>query len=196
MLSDLRREVRTMQFQTTAAFDQDAARKALAKLADDCQAFVEQMGAASGDLRFAAEARYPDQVWELDLPLRAGAVDALDGALVAQDFHALHKRIFAVSDPDSHVEIIGWSASVSCELRPKQPPRLDLPPARDRGARDVIFPDGRLRSTPVYDYAGLEIDREMSGPALVEMPLTTVIIDQDARFSRSSTGSLIVSLIQ
>lgn len=194
MLSDLRREVRTMQFQTTAAFDRDAASSALAGLAEACQAFVEQMGAASGDLRFSAEARYPDQVWELDLPLRDDAAASPDGSLIAQDFHALHQRIFAVNDPGSHVEIIGWSAAVSCELRPKQPPRLTLPPARERGARDVVFPDGRSRFTPVYDYAALEIDREMRGPALVEMPLTTVVIDPEARFLRSSTGSLIVSL--
>ena len=194
MLSDLMREVRAMQFQSTHAFNHAAARNAFAGMVEECEAFARETGAPGSKISFSAEARYPDQVWELDLPLRDAAFGDDAHRVIEEDFHRLHQRIFAVSDPGSEVEIIGWAASVSCQIRPKTIPKLDLPEAREPVARDVTFLDGKSVSTMVYDYAGLEIGRVYSGPALVEMPLTTVVIDQDATFTRNDGGSLVIGL--
>ena len=195
MLSDLKREVRTMQYQTTAAFDATAARAALAGLVDECNAFVLEMGVDEASLSFSAEARYPDQVWELDLPIVSADFSDSEVEAIGHDFHRLHRKIFAVSDPRSPVEIVGWSASAACSIRPKTVPRLDLAVAREDTERMLVLPDGSSMMTPVYDYAGLEQGRSYRGPALVEMPLSTVVIDRDASFTREH-GSLVIGLDQ
>jgi len=70
MLSDLKREVRAMQFQNTRVFDHTAASEVFSAMVTECEAFAAQIDSPSSTFSFSAEARYPDQVWELELPLR------------------------------------------------------------------------------------------------------------------------------
>ena len=194
MLSELMREVRVMQFQTTRAFDSASARAAFAALTAECEAFALSTGLPQSSISYSAEARYPDQVWELDLPLPR--VDFPDGAHkdVEAAFHTLHQRIFAVCDPESEVEIIGLAASVSCRARTAAAPHLILTDAKPTRRRPVTLQDGLTQEADVHDYAALAVGEYWAGPAIVEMPLTTVVIDRDARFFRSDTGSLLVEL--
>lgn len=192
MLSDLKREFRTMQFQTTREFDAESANRAFADMLADCEDFARETGAQRAAINYAAEARYPDQVWELELPLSRQAFGPGSEREIETAFHQLHERVFAVSDPKSEVEIIGWAASVSCPIRPTSMPSLDLPAPRPPIARPVTFLDGRTLEVPVLDYAAINLGQTQAGPAIVEMPLTTVIVDIDASFVRTETGSLVI----
>ena len=75
-------------------------------------------GPLDHNIEFSVEARYASQVWEIDVPLRANRFNG-NGDLdtMVEDFHAAHKEIFAINDPDSIVEMVSWTASVSCQLR-------------------------------------------------------------------------------
>lgn len=194
MLSDLMREVRAMQFQTTRAFDAASARKAFAGLTAECEAFAASTGLPQATITYAAEARYPDQVWELDLPLADAAFGVGAAEQIAGDFHRLHERIFGVCDPQSEVEIIGLAASVSCPVRTAAAPRLALPSPRAARRRSVTLLDGVTEPVEVHDYAGLAVGERLTGPAIVEMPLSTVVVDRNATFVRSPAGALLVEL--
>ena len=194
MLSDLKREVRAMQFQSTREFDRASAIRAFAEMVRECQDFATQIGAPSSTISFSAEARYPDQVWELELPLRDIAFGADAAQVIETDFHRLHTRLFEVSDPASCVEIIGWAASVSCPSGPKTVPHLQLPEARSPGRRRLTLLDGTSVEAAVYDYSGLKEGARFSGPALVEMPLTTVLIDHATTYFRRELNSLVIGL--
>ncbi len=53
------------------------------------------------------EARYAHQAWTIELPLADRPVSELgDAQRIAQDFHGLHQRLFATSDPGEVVEIL------------------------------------------------------------------------------------------
>jgi N-methylhydantoinase A len=194
MLSDLKREVRAMQFQTTRDFDRAGAARAFADMVSECDRFVAEIGAPSSTMTFSAEARYPDQVWELELPLRNVEFGPDAAQVIEADFHQLHQRLFEVSDPTSGVEIIGWAASVSCRSGPKHVPHLQLPPAREPGHRRVTFLDGTSAETTVYDYSWLETGKRFRGPALIEMPLTTVLVDGNTTYFRREASSLVIGL--
>jgi N-methylhydantoinase A len=194
MLSDLKREVRTMQFQTTREFDRSGAARAFADMVLECNRFAADIGATASTMTFSAEARYPDQVWELDLPLRNIEFGPDAAGLIESDFHRLHERLFEVSDPESAVEIIGWAASVSCRSGPKNVPHLQLPPPREPGQRRVTFLDGTSAQTTVYDYSWLESGKRFRGPALIEMPLTTVLVDGNSSHFKRELSSLVVEL--
>ena len=53
-------------------------------------------------------------------------LDALNEA-----FHAMHERIFAVRDPGSVIEYVGWTATARCGLRAGGPGRLAAATERD-----------------------------------------------------------------
>ena len=195
LLSDLKREVRAMQFQSTRAFEPARAATVFAQMGAECATFAAQVGAADSTLSFSAEARYPDQVWELELPLRDVTFGPDAARMIEEDFHRLHERLFAVSDPDSPVEIIGWAASVSCRAGPKNVPHLQLPQARKPGTRRLVLLDGHSVTATVYDYSGLEPGQRLHGPALIEMPLTTVVIDRETTFFTRDRNSLIIESV-
>ena len=194
MLSDLKRDVRVMQFQTTRDFDAAAARRAFAGLTAECEAFAASTGLAQSAISYSAEARYPEQVWELDLPLTDVAFGEGAAQAIAADFHRLHERVFGVCDPQSEVEIIGLAASVACRVRAAESPSLRLAPARPLRRRPITLLDGFTEDVDVWDYANLPLGERQAGPAIVEMPLSTVVVDRNAAFVRDASGALLVEL--
>jgi N-methylhydantoinase A/oxoprolinase/acetone carboxylase beta subunit len=71
LLSDLTAEVRETLPVTTAKFDYDGVNAVLSRLRARCQEFLDgpAVGTLSPSIEFFAEARYPDQVWELEVPM-------------------------------------------------------------------------------------------------------------------------------
>ena len=61
------------------------------------------------------------------------------------------------------------------------------------GARQAWFPGVGLVSTPVVEFSVLAEDEPVSGPALVESPLTTVVVEPGAVAVRSRLGNLLLS---
>ena len=73
LLSDLTHEYRATRYTHTAHFERDGANAVLETLEDRAQVFVARHGAGAraSTIEFFIEARYPDQVWEIEVPLRA-----------------------------------------------------------------------------------------------------------------------------
>ena len=117
LMSDLTAEFAASVFTTTAAFDGERINATLDVLNDRCLAFADRVGAAEGDarIRLIAEARYENQVWDIDAPLEAGRFNgAASVDRFRARFDAAHERIFTIADPDSSVEIVGVRAQVRC----------------------------------------------------------------------------------
>jgi N-methylhydantoinase A len=72
MMSDLTSTFHRTLFTRTSGFDFDGVNAALAELRRRCEGFVERYGrgAEGHTIQFWAEARYPEQVWEIEVPLR------------------------------------------------------------------------------------------------------------------------------
>ena len=65
-----------------------------------------------------AEACYPQQIWELEIPLRRPRFDG-DYTIdeLAGDFHDVHAQVLGMADRGSFIEIVSWGARVRCRLR-------------------------------------------------------------------------------
>ena len=199
LLSDMVGLYSKAVFTASDNFDIDLVNDVLRVLQQDCADFAARVGVLSeqSTIKYSAEARYKGQVWDIDVPLRVQQfgerrhVDAF-----VQDFHATHQRIFAVSDPDSPVEILTLNAEVSCctntsksgEVGVKQ----DSNP-RER-AREICLPSCGPVVAAVIDFNSMTIGDLHSGPAIVESPYTSIVIDDRAAFFRDATGSLIAEL--
>jgi N-methylhydantoinase A len=198
LMSDLRDEYREMYFATSDAWSAEAANRVLAKLEEKCLAFIERVGASrsSARIEFAVEARYAGQVWEIEVPLHEARFSGHD-SLVAllDDFHAHHEEVFAVRDPTSAVEFVGWTASVACPIRNQALGRLQYGKVRSGAAktRTAFFSDVGPVETPVMELASLSIGDVKRGPAIVETPFTTIVIDPRASFSHAESGSLLIN---
>ena len=196
LLSDLVAEFAEVAFATTRHADWSRIDATLARLKDKCRAFAEGPGAGAVEsvVSVVAEARYQNQVWEIDVPVEAegfGDADAI--ARFRADFDAEHKALFTVEDPRSAVEIVALRASVRCRLTQRGSFRLahaaiDV----ERGARRVSFPGHGAIETPVRRLDALPEGEAFTGPAILESPFTTVVVDPAARYLRQSSGRLVV----
>ena len=197
LLSDLTAEYAATFVTTSDGFDLAGVNEVLCDLERHAQDFVSSAGrdSVSASITFSADARYPDQIWELPVVLEANKFgDAADVEALRQGFHRIHHEVFAVNDPDSAIEVVGWRARAECRLRETE---LSAPAAESRvpkhGARDAWFPGKGLVATPVVEFSALAEDAPLRGPALVESPLTTVVVEPGAVAVRSRLGNLLLS---
>jgi N-methylhydantoinase A len=195
MMSELTAQSTRTFFVTSARFDFDGVNRVLADLEAQCRAFIDGPGQGSLEqvIEFFAEARYPDQVWEIEVPLGRSRFDGPDDvAALIETFHRTHEDIFAIADSESGIEVVAWTASVKCKLREHENASLV---AHDTGAtvdgsRAVWFPGvGETRAT-VRRFEAMKVGETLAGPAIIESPFTTVVVDPGATAERRASGSI------
>lgn len=191
-------------FTSSARFDFDRVNEILADLTRAGTQYLEGMGVepASRHLSFSVEARYSEQVWQLTLPLLDGGVIADDSQVrkVVEAFHDLHERVYSVRCPDDVVEFTEWNLQATGRA-----PEL----LRDAGAKDHgpvathalggkrvvhLKEAGGQISIPVFDGELLQSGNIVSGPALIESPLTAVLVPPAADARLTAHGNIIIEL--
>lgn len=196
-ISDLSTDFAALYLTSCSRFDFDGVNRVLADLKEKCQAFIEGPGTQSLQQRteWAVEARYAHQIWEVEVPLR---MDRFSSATqieqLKEDFHANHREIFAIEDRQSEVELIAWRARVSCALR--EGDIGSLVPSSNHHAeveyRSAFFQDVGTVDARVYHVEEMDVDGAVDGPAIIESPFTTVVINPGATARRRPSGSLVI----
>jgi len=199
LMSDLRAEFSGTLYTLTADFETERVNELLARLESQCQEFIAGPGAGSIEqiIEFTAEARYPSQIWEIEVPLRGNRiVSDQDIANLRDDFHSTHEEIFAIADSKSEVEVVGWRANVRCRLRDgvewtvkeAEASNVEVPEHRE-----AYFSDGGLTKARVLRFEDMSRGKEVPGPAIIESSFTTVVVDPGASAVRSASGSLVIN---
>ena len=170
----------------------------LEELEDKCRAFIEGPGAGSLEqvVEFTAEARYPSQIWEIEVPLRSDRLEdeqALAGFI--EDFHKTHEALFTFADSESTIETVGWRANVRCRLRDSINLSVESAGSGPEIAhsRSVYFPDTGFVEARVVHFDGMGPGETVDGPAIIESSFTTVVIDPGAKAERRPSGSLLIT---
>ncbi len=199
IMSDLHADHRALFYTTTDRFDFDGVNATLASLVEKCRAFIKGPGAGAVEhsIDLLAEARYRHQVWEIDLPLTLTRFKTKnDVARVREAFDCAHEEIFAIRDPGSGVEFVGWRATVRCRLRKGKIGRL----AKEKGyammvprSRKAYFSGMGMVEARVESFDSIKPNFPLKGPAIVESPFTTVVIDPGAEVVRRRSGSLVIT---
>jgi len=197
LLSELTRDAQRTRLTTTRMFDFELANATIAELVDECRAFQEGpgAGAVASRIDLSVEARYPNQVWEIEVPLPVERFEGeADVRALEEAFHRVHEELFAFADRTSHVEIVAWRAQVRCTLRGST--EVTTPPPADEGAPDHVRPvyfsgHGRV-DTDIRRYASLEPGAVLEGPLIVESPVTSVVVPPGASIQRLESGSLLL----
>lgn len=196
IISDLSMRFQSMFYSRSNAFDHASVTRVLAELNGRCQAFIAQQSSGSDEhtVQFWAEARYADQVWEINVPLPGSTLDG-PAELNAwmETFHRTHEELFAVRDDGADIEVIGWGATVACKVRGaagglQLKATSGLPTAS--ASRKAYFAGYGHVDAAVYRFEALQPGDELRGPALVESSFTTVVINPGATAQKRASGSL------
>lgn len=192
LISELSRSFeRTLQT-SSENFDFEGVGSALEGLAGRAQDFIAGPGdgATKSRIDFSVEARYPHQVWEVEVPMRLSTVkNAAELEEVVEAFHTAHAEIFKASDPESLVEFESWHARARCRLA-----RPSFAPAPlgsgEPTARTVYLVDGGWTEVEAWKLDDLGFDERRRGPAIIESDTTIIVVDQECEFWRTEIGSV------
>ncbi|MEV4892981.1 hydantoinase/oxoprolinase family protein [Nonomuraea sp. NPDC055795] len=179
----------------TSSFDTGKVNRALAGLLGRCREFVARMPGSGASITLYAEARYPQQIWELEVPLRVRAFEPGDVGEFETDFHAMHRQILGISDEASPVEVVSWDARVRVAL-PGSGGTLTtrLTDPRRPSVRRAFVTGHGMADVPVRPLATIAPGERVPGPVLIESPFTTVVIaDTTSTAELGPSGSLIIN---
>ena len=198
--SDIVFEATRSRFTDTRAFDRGAVNAALAEIADELEAFRKTLkggAAARAEVQFWVEARYKAQVWELDTPVPSSSLASdADVAALAESFHQVHERVYAVRDEGSPVEFVNWKGRVA--IRMFEPPPLTesqaeiYKPSPD-SRRSCYFVETGRSDTPIFNGGVLKPGASIAGPAIIEEPTTTIVVYPGLSATLSAAGNYILN---
>jgi N-methylhydantoinase A len=171
-------------------FDPEAANAALDRLDARGEEFLETLAAVAIGTRRerSVEARYADQVWELEVPLPPGRFDDTAADDLCRRFDAVHERAYAVSQPGEVVEFVQWRSRAVAVL-----PKPDLA-SGGRGAGDgllgvsPVWFEGAWHDTSFVDVAAFAAG-ERQGPVVIVEPTTTILVPPDWSVELGAAGS-------
>jgi len=189
----------------SAAFDADRVNQALDQLDARLRTFAARAGLAEGHYgtEYFTEARYEAQVWETEvrLPVSRFAGPADTGRLRAA-FDAEHERRFAFRDEAAGLEFVSWKARLTARVDASHPPAaaaVATPAAvapvkagAPSRSRTCYFGPAGWLDTAVYPAAGLRPGQDVSGPAIIAEPATTLVVYPGMSTRVSGSGHYIL----
>jgi N-methylhydantoinase A len=198
LISELTRTFESIGQTTDAAFDYERVNRILEELEGRCQAFIDGPGAGSVEqsIEFSVEARYPHQVWELEVAMQTSRIRTLEHLrTLSGEFHRVHRDVFAIADESSTIEFESWHARARCRLQePARPEVKQTVTAHPASQRNVFLPDHGQTSMDVWRLDALPLSAPMRGPAIVESETTTVVIEPDVTFALRPSGTLLMTI--
>ena len=200
LMSDLSAEYASVFVTNTEKFEFDKINNLMSNLKKKCQEFIDnrKVKSINNKIEYFVEARYPQQIWEIDTPFsRDQFKDSIDVKHLAENFHSVHNSIFQINDKESHVEFVNWRAKVSCRIKEKVIDKVkESSKRRDQEIkyREVFFDKKGSVQTPVIPFDHKSLSEILKGPAIIESPFTTVLVEPGSSVSRDEIGSLVINI--
>ncbi len=151
-----------------------------------------RLGGFAGEVavRRAADMRYGEQVFEINVPLdHVDWSDPSVGAAIEAAFHARHRGLYTYALEDQEVVLVNARLSVIGRLSPTgqdAAPETAHPPPPGRRR---IWLDGWI-DAPVHGFADLADGQVIEGPALIGAETTTVLLRTGDRARFDARGWL------
>jgi N-methylhydantoinase A len=166
VVSDRRRDVQRSVLLAGEELTDEALEAETAELAERAR---EQLGDAEAGLRTTAELRYRGQAFELSVEAHE------DAGELREAFHAAHEEAYGFRDPEGEVELVTLRATAT-----EPGPDVDAAAAGATAAgarsstRQAVFGGDEHETTVLTGEP--EPGTEIEGPALVELPESTLAV--------------------
>jgi len=191
--SNIHRDFSGSELTESDRFDHETVNETLADLQDQAEAFLDRIEVPEADrsVAFYAEARYPQQAWELQVSLPAPRVTPENIADVVDRFHAVHADTFGFRMDEQPVEFLYWRVEATGETGGAIPAGTaetgDMDEAK-HGERAAYF-DGEQHAAPAYRSTGLRPGHDLAGPAFVDDENTTIVLYPESTLSVTDRGN-------
>ncbi|CAN7474870.1 5-oxoprolinase [Devosia sp. Root413D1] len=141
--------------------------------------------------------RYQNQEFAVEVPLPAGEPSPVSMAELIANFHDAYEREYTYR-LDAGVEIIGLHLVAASEVGKLEITRLERTgaslEAAIKGRRDVDYATDGVHEATIYDGTRLEPGMSFAGPAVIEDPGTTVVIQPGNRVSIDDYGNIHIAI--
>ncbi len=193
VIADMRHDFTRTINKPLDALDGAALRAAIGEAAEAGRALIARAGVKLEGVETSVELdmSYVGQTHTLGVPL-AGL--APDGAAIQAAFDAAYRAAFGRLLDGIPARVLTLKVAVIGKR-----PKLDLALLAPKGGsiaplgkRQVRF-DGKAYDTPIYDRLALPVDAVVPGPAILEQPDATTVIEPDLTGRVDRFGNLIVS---
>lgn len=124
------------------------------------------------------EMRYAGQTHEIAVALPEGSLGPERHGQLLAAFEAAYHALYTEVQEGRTIEILNWRLTVTGpvpQVQLQRPSPLATA-SQPKGERQVYFPAGGFRLTPVYDRYALPSETRLEGPAIVEERECTVVV--------------------
>ncbi len=166
------------------------------------QLHADGVDPATARLARSADIRYKGQINEVEVPVTAGALDAAALAQLVADFHRRYETVYGrgAGFQEARVEIVTYrvrASAVSAKPRIVAAPEGDRAPSREAhaGTRPVYWSElGDFEATPVLWGDRLLPGNVVPGPAIIQVPDTTIVVHPFQSARLDPYGNILIDL--
>lgn len=199
LMSDVRRDFSMSEFTTHSKFDFNAVNDVLASLESQANEFFNRIGAerSNRSLDFYTEARYPQQVWELQVELPNARVGEDSLEVLVEKFHDKHEDVYGFSTTED-IEFLYWRVEATNYANVDRDRILGGDSGQTQEGtdkhreREAFFGD-ESRQTPTYRADGLSTNDTVTGPSFVEAENTTIVLPPNSELTVTDLGNYLLS---
>jgi N-methylhydantoinase A len=179
-------------------FDLERLGATIASLEDQAMAYAREQGMTTPTLSRRADMKYSLQVFEVEVEVPDGEIDAAAGRQLMANFQDTYESRFGRGSgyADAGAVLTAVRVIVRDLSEPRSPRR---PPAGETAkpdtTRQVYWSElGRQEATPIYDGPSIRAGSTVAGPAIAEYPNTTVAVRPEQSLRADEFGNLILRL--
>jgi N-methylhydantoinase A len=200
--ADLRRDYVLTHVVRLSAADLGELEQMWAELEARGRQEIEQFGIdlEGISVRRSADMRYVRQEHAVTVQLPAHLATEEDRAMVKRLFDEAHEQRYSHSAPAEECELVSLRAAVIGAV--KKPPlqrgevARDAAPPAPRARRRVYVEGAGWQDWPAYARTALPLGAALDGPALVDEPGTTTVIEPGDRLRVDAYGNLLIEVDQ
>jgi N-methylhydantoinase A len=150
----------------------------------------------------SADIRYKGQINEVEVPVSAGALDAATLAELVANFHRRYETVYGqgAGFQGARVEVVTYrvrASAVSAKPRIVASVQGDHAPAMEAraGTRPVYWTEvGDFEPTPVFSGERLRAGNVVGGPAIIQVPDTTIVVHPFQTARVDPYGNVLIDL--
>ncbi|HEX3520737.1 MAG TPA: hydantoinase/oxoprolinase family protein, partial [Stellaceae bacterium] len=179
LTTDLRFEVARTHIGDMQALDRSAVKRLFEEMEADGLERLRVSFQGPGRTARSVDMRYGEQVFEIAVPLDGVDWEPADPLpQIVERLHRRHEELYTYSLPDQEPVLVNARVAVAGLLSalPQEPNLPEAPPAAPRSERRTYLDD--WVTSPVYDFEALAPKQTIAGPAIIESPMTTVLLRQ------------------
>jgi N-methylhydantoinase A len=203
LMADLRRDYVQTLFARLDEVDMPDLESQFQTLEREGRDALERSGIPTDRVLFerAADMRYVGQEHSVAVRVPAHVGDEADRDTIKRLFDDAHQLRYSHSAPEESADLVSLRVSaIGLLTRPRLPEVVEgseTPAASARkGTRRVAFASHGEREAAVFERAALLCGNTIQGPAVIEEPAATTILDPGDSLTVNRYGHLVISLLE